>query len=251
VGTVTRTFIYYAPPDLDPNEPAAIVISPHGFAMTSEQMYVMTGFKELADRERFVAIFPEGNAGSPWNVGAGVSGAGALVDNLLADDQSFIDAILVYAMADQCIDARHVFVSGFSMGGYFSNENGCVRSDIAGIGPHSGGSHDLSACTGSIKPVIIFHGDVDGLITYQENGVLTRDRWVARNGCRPEVDARPVKGGTCEDHRGCPPHGQVTLCHFDKMDHLWAGGTGDAVHGDPTRESAAALAWSFWRQHAW
>ena len=250
VGGKTRTFIYYTPANLPPNQPVPLIISPHGFAMTAEDMYTLTGFKELADREGVVAVFPDGNDGSPWNVGSGVSGWGAVVANPSSDDQGFIDAILAYVEDDQCIDTAHIFVSGFSMGGYFSNEVGCLRSDIASVGPHSGGSHNLSKCPGTIKPVIVFHGTADLLITYKENGVLARNRWVERNGCAAEVDSRPVDGGTCDYNRGCPDHGQVALCHFEGMAHAWAGGQGSS-NADPNRENAAELAWKFWKEFAW
>lgn len=249
VDGTKRTFIYYVPTSVEANRAVPLVISPHGFTMSGEAMYTLTKFKELADREGFVAVFPDGNA-IPWNVGADISGAGAWVNNTSVNDQGFVDAIIKLVEADQCIDKKHVFVSGFSMGGYFSNEIGCVRNDIAGIGPHSGGSHDLSKCTGSIKPVIIFHGDADTLITYNENGVLARDRWVARNGCGAEVESRKVNGGTCDYNRGCPAHAQVALCHFDDMGHAWAGGNG-TLNSDPNRENAAELAWKFWKDYAW
>jgi predicted esterase len=183
VGGTKRTFIYYAPQGLDANKAVPLIISPHGFTMSGEDMYTMTGFKELADREGIVAIFPDGNAGSPWNVGQDVSGWGIAVANPSSNDQGFVDAMIEYAKADQCIDTKHMFLSGFSMGGYFSNEVGCLRDDMASVGPHSGGSHDLAQCKGSIKPVIIFHGIADWLIYYNDNAPITRDRWVKRNGC--------------------------------------------------------------------
>lgn len=249
VGTTMRNFVYYAPAKLDANKPVPLVISPHGFTMSGEDMFTLTGYKEIADREGFVAVFPDGGGAAPWNVGTGISGVGPAVA-ASTDDQGFVDQIIKFAEADQCIDKAHMFVSGFSMGGYFSNENGCLRSDIAGIGPHSGGGHDLAGCKGSIKPVIIFHGDTDPLITYTENGVLMRDRWVKRNGCSADVDKKMVKGGTCEYHKGCPAKAQVVLCHFDGMGHAWAGGKNNALV-DSSKESASELAWAFWKQYAW
>src|SRR5688572_5864888 len=35
----SRTFVYYAPQGLDPNEPAPMVIVPHGFTMSGDEMY--------------------------------------------------------------------------------------------------------------------------------------------------------------------------------------------------------------------
>lgn len=244
----SRTFVYYAPPGLDPNTPAPLVIVPHGFTMSGDEMYRMTGYQQLADRENFVAIFPDGGGIFPWNVGRGVNGWGG---GVAADhnDQAFVDEMIKFVEADQCLDRAHMFISGFSMGGYFSNEVGCLRSDIAAIGPHSGGSHDLSRCPGKVKPAIIFHGDADWLI-YYPNGLETRDRWVKRNGCSTSFDKVKVKNGTCEYYKNCVPGGQVALCHFDGLGHAWAGGSG-GLFGDPNYENAAELGWAFFKKYAW
>lgn len=253
VGGVMRNFVYYTPESLDPKEPAPLVIAVHGFAMTGETMYTVTGFKELADREGFVVAFPDGASfASPWNVGAGITGVSTGL-NGKADDQAFLDAIQNFVEADQCLDRDHVFVSGFSMGGYFSNESGCLRDDLAGIAPHSGGTHELDECPGTIKPVILFHGESDGVVNYVSNGVLARDRWIARNGCSSEFDAEMVTGGgSCEYYKSCPEHAQVALCHFVGLEHKWAGGNDPSYwYGDPDRASAAELAWAFWHKYAW
>ena len=66
---------------------------------------------------------------------------------------------------DQCLDAAHTFVTGFSMGGYFSEHVGCERSDIRAVAPHSGGTlASLSSCTTGHVPVILFHGTADEVI---------------------------------------------------------------------------------------
>jgi polyhydroxybutyrate depolymerase len=251
VGFDTRTFVYYAPPNLDPNKPTPLVIVPHGFTMSGEEMYGATNYPAIADREGFVAVFPDGKGALPWNVGQGINGFGAFVAGG-HNDQGFIDQIIKTVEADRCLDKGHVFVTGFSMGGYFSSELACTRDDIAAIGPHSGGSHDLAACKGKIKPVILFHGDTDPLIFY-ENGKETRDRWVKRNGCSTAVDVVKVKGGSCEYNKNCPANGQVALCHFDLMGHAWAGGLGNgsSLFVDTSKESASELGWAFFKKYAW
>ena len=153
-----------------------------------------------------------------------------------------------FAEVDQCVDHRHIFVTGFSMGGYFTNETGCLRSNVAAIAPHSGGSHDLSACPVVHKPVILFHGTKDGLIP-TACGLEARDRWARHNGCRSEVETVNVTGGHCEYSIGCPQDGQVALCLFDGMDHGWAGGQGS--YGFPAYEPASELGWAFFKKYAW
>jgi polyhydroxybutyrate depolymerase len=256
-GGAQRTFIYYAPQGLDANQPVPIVIVPHGFTMSGQAMYDITKHTTIADREKFIAIFPDGTAGNPWNVGAGVCGAGAAVVGA-GNDQAFVDEMIKYAEADQCVDKDHIYMTGFSMGGYFSNETGCLRSNIRAVGPHSGGSHDLTACPVQHKPVILFHFKNDSLIAY-DCGTGARDRWVAKNGCTktaPEVVT--VKGGSCEYYKGCPADGQVAMCSFDAQTgqgetiagHAWSGGNPNAF-AIPNTESAAELGWAFFKKYAW
>lgn len=256
-GGMKRTFIMHVPKSLDPNKPVPLVIVPHGYTQAAGNMYDFTNYPALADKEGFVAAFPDGQPGQsgPWNVGQGACNS---VYGLLplgsGDDQAFIDKMIETAASDQCIDRDHVFVSGWSMGGFLSHETGCLRPDIRAIGPHSGGTHDLSKCKSEKKPVIMFHGTGDKLIPV-ECGKEARKRWAAHNGCSDEVEMRPVKRGHCEYSKGCPADGQVALCLFDDMNHGWAGGPNAQVAIYPSMfseyENAAELGWTFFKTHAW
>jgi polyhydroxybutyrate depolymerase len=260
-----RSFIYYAPQNLDPNQPVPLVIVPHGTNMSGQGMYDITGYSAIADREQFVAIFPDGIDGPgslfPWNVGSGVCGLGAVVGTS-GDDQAFLDELIEFAEQDQCIDARHIFMTGFSMGGYFSHETSCVSSKVAAIGPHSGGTHDLSRCPGKPKPTIIFHFTSDSLIDYA-CGVDARDQLIKRNGCSAAgPDVTPVKGGKCEYYKGCSA-GQLAFCSFDPPSflddglpsgHGWSGGSKDGAESFgaiSNSESASELGWAFFKKYAW
>ncbi|MET0341555.1 MAG: hypothetical protein ABW252_11190 [Polyangiales bacterium] len=262
-GGQSRSFVYYAPAGLDADEAAPLVIVPHGYTMSGQQMFDITQYAALADREKFVAIFPDGGPGAgPWNVGLGVCGNGTFVLGA-NNDQAFVDAMIDFADQDQCIDREHVFMNGFSMGGYFSNESGCRNPKIKAIAPHSGGSHDLGGCLNRKVPVLIQHFNPDALIGYP-CGTEARDRWVRRNGCTlasPEVV--PVKDGRCEYYRNCAEGGQVAMCTFNRpllgagellAGHGWAGGS-KAGSGDlfsiPGPASATELAWAFFKKYGW
>jgi poly(3-hydroxybutyrate) depolymerase len=266
-----RDFIYYAPVDLDANTPAPVVIVPHGYMMTADMMFDITGYADLAERERFVVLFPNGQPASglldgPWNVGTPdcLSSLGIL-PVAQGDDNAFIDAMLALIEADQCIDRNHVFMAGFSMGGYLANHTGCVRPDIRAVAPHSAGVHDLSRCVSANKPVLIMHFDGDALIPYT-CGSQARDRWVALNHCAAaEPSVTSVKGGRCEHYSGCPSGGQVAMCTFTiptgvrsepYAGHAWSGGSkqgsaSSANYAIPETESATELSWAFFRTYAW
>lgn len=269
-GGLDRSFVYYAPSTLDPNEPAPILIVPHGFTMNANMMFEITQYAELAEREGFVVLFPNGQPpvfGAPWNVGNPdcVSTLG-LLPLANGDDDAFIDAMIGFAEADQCVDREHVFMAGFSMGGYFANEVGCTNPNVRAIGAHSGGSHDLASCPIDSRPALLMHFEGDGLIPYA-CGTQTRDRWLERNGCElsdPQVTA--VQGGRCEYYNGCQPDAQVAMCTFTiptdgtrseaYSGHAWSGGSKDgSAHGFPfaipETESASELTWSFFKKYAW
>ncbi len=250
-----RTYLVYSPPTLDPNAPAPLVFVHHGFTMSGQAMHDITRYTDLADQYGFAVSFPDGEAGpnallAPWNVGTGVCGMGAF-EQASGDDVSFVQAMRADIESDQCLDDAHVFVTGFSMGGYFSHEVGCAHPELArAIAPHSGGTHDFGGCVAGHKPVIIFHGTGDTLID-PSCARQARDQWVAKNGCSTDVDSQPVKNGHCEWSKGCPADGQVVLCLFDNLGHAWAGGAPNQSFSDPNFESATALTWDFFRHYAW
>ena len=256
-GDMSRTFIMHAPKTLDPNKPVPLMIVPHGYTQSAANMYDFSNYPALADSEGFVVLFPDGQPGQtgPWNVGQGACNS---VYGLLplgsGDDQAFIDKMIETAESDQCIDREHIFVGGWSMGGFLSHETGCLRPEIRAIGPHSAGTHDLKGCVSKRKPVIMFHGTGDKLIPV-ECGKEARQRWAEHNGCSSEVEEKPVKRGHCEYSKGCPADGQVVLCLFDDMNHGWAGGPNSQVAIYPSAfseyESAAQLGWTFFKTYAW
>ena len=260
VDGVARTFVLYVPESLDPNQPAPIVVVPHGYTMSAEEMFALTGYDKVADRDGVVIAYPNGQVGNPWAVGTGTCGNGAFVA-ASGDDQPFMNALVDFIEADRCIDRAHVFITGFSMGGYFAHHSACMNPLFRAAGPHSGGTHDLSGCTAGHKPMIIFHFESDSLIAYS-CATEARDKWVAHNGCTLELpDAQPVEGGTCEYYRGCPADGQVVLCSFAEPEggggesmtgHAWSGGVmGSSDYVIPQTESASELGWAFFKKYAW
>jgi polyhydroxybutyrate depolymerase len=248
VGAADRAFLLYIPAALDPERAVPLVLVHHGASMSGDSMRTVTGFTDLADEEGFIVAFPEStNPSAPWNVGQGVCPPGNLA-NGTADDFAFVDAMIDAIEAVHCVDPERVFVTGFSMGGYFSNHVGCAYSErVRAVAPHSSGTY-TTGCTDAPIPVLLLHGTADPLIGLQ-CGVQARDAWVERNGCSTEFDIVPLRGGGCQRHRDCPAGAQVTLCNFAGMGHGWAGGEG-TYGGGASYESATRLVWDFFAEQS-
>lgn len=275
-GGLSRTYLAYVPANLDPATPVPLVYVFHGFTMSGQEMHDITHYADLADSEGFAVVFPDGQGGplslaAPWNVenpGQTVCGAGQ-VENATGDDNAFIDAMKADVSLDQCLDPAHVYATGFSMGGYLSHHIGCVRTDFRAIAPHSGGTiADLSSCQTGHVPVIILHGTSDEFIadgcddpngTAQSGFPPSATLWATKNGCQLTYTTIVADGdaggnGQCYLYDGCPADGQVELCTFTSMPHVWAGGDqagGNGLLAGPTYASATELTWAFFKKYAW
>ncbi|MBL9016426.1 MAG: dienelactone hydrolase family protein [Myxococcales bacterium] len=256
VSGLQRTYRVYLPPG-SPAERMPLVYVHHGYTMSGQKMVDITAYTALADTEKVALAFPDGQGGpdtftAPWNVGtnlcASTSGA---PPSAPGDDFAFLEAMAADISADQCLDTEHVFVTGFSMGGYFSHHAGCMVPGVRAVAPHSGGTHELSGCVNDRRPIIMFHGTSDSIIPASCSDSAATD-WAAHNGCATTFTTRTVQGGTCRRWDGCPTGGQVELCTFDNMAHCWAGGVqGAGIFSCPTYASATQLAWQFWKTYAW
>jgi poly(3-hydroxybutyrate) depolymerase len=232
-----REYIVHIPPMVDPNTAMPVMFVYHGAGGKGADMQQATGFDIVADWDHVITVYPTGQAGNaPWNVGRNVCPPGNFVSTT-ADDVAYLDAMLNDIETDQCLDRGRVFVTGFSMGGYMSNQLGCQlgRARLRAVAPHSGGTYS-GDCEGGALPVLLLHGDADSLINYS-CGTSARDYWIDRNGCSPQYDTWDITGGQCRFYRGCPSDAPVVMCTFYGMDHTWAY--------PPMWESSSLLIWSF------
>ncbi len=254
-----RTYLVYLPQTLDPSKPIPLVFVHHGYTMSGAAMQVITQYDALADSEGIAIAYPDGEGGpnnfitAPWNVGTNVCpGTTGPVPLASGDDFGFDEAMRRDIEQDQCIDEPHTFVTGFSMGGYFSHHMGCMRPDFArAVAPHSGGTHDFSTCVAGHEPVIVFHGDSDPIIPASCDDQAVQ-QWIAKNGCATTADVTPVTNGSCSTYQNCPTDGQVVYCKFTGLGHAWAGGAADGgIFSNPNFASATQLEWAFFKKYAW
>ena len=264
VAGLDRTYLVYLPQSADPTRPIPLVFVHHGYTMSGQNMYDVTGYPALADTQQIALAFPDGQAGpsslgAPWNVGTNVCPSVAGPPPVATgDDFAFLDAMKADIAQDQCLDNAHVYVTGFSMGGYFAHHAGCMKPGIRAVAPHSGGTHSLDGCVNGHMPIIIFHGLADEVIPdgcddpagNVPSGVTpSAIAWAQHNGCAMTSHTVIVENGSCQVFDGCPADGQVELCTFTNMLHCWAGGP--SPYGCPGNASATQLEWTFFQQYAW
>jgi poly(3-hydroxybutyrate) depolymerase len=122
IAGVTRKYIVHAPGGLD-NPP--LVFNIHGYDMdaASEQSY--TKMDAVADREKFIVVYPEALNRS-WDLSG-------------ENDYTFILEIIEKMDDEYHIDRNRIYSCGFSQGGFMTFQLACRYSDIfAAIAPTSG-----------------------------------------------------------------------------------------------------------------
>jgi polyhydroxybutyrate depolymerase len=161
---------------------APVVFMLHGMGATTEQAAAEFGWRDLADRENFIAVFPQAlpiipdsPAGSPtpatvpfWlgSSNDAIWWSSDFVRNLPLlhhpDDGVFLTCLITKVVREEQVDPRRVYISGFSSGG------GMV-ADLAGRYPKAARAFAVIAAIGGVRPptlsapvsLLLFAGDVD------------------------------------------------------------------------------------------
>lgn len=262
----SRTFTVHVPPGYDGPLALPVVLLFHGGGGSADQLQNRSaGMDPIADREGFVAVYPDGTGAlRTWNAG-GCCGA-AVRDAV--DDVGFVGALLDELEAELCVDRRRVYASGMSNGGMMSHRLGCELADrIAAIAPVA--AVDVTATCAPSRPVPIFHvhGSSDGHVPW-EGGVGcgpsgvdypsvpdSIEGWRSRNGCETTTTPGFSEGdGRCDGYDGCDA--DTVLCTIEGGGHSWPGGAPGAGAIDcpadgpqSTTFFASEAIWSFFADH--
>ena len=180
-----------------------------------------THFDDLADREGFIAAYPD-SIGGNWNDGREIS---------TTDDVAFVRATIEDIERDHAIDPRRIYATGISNGGFFSNKLACELGDkIAAIASVAATMPEklLAKCKPS-RPmsVLYMHGTNDPLVPI-EGGKVGLRRGRSRGQCVSLTDA--ARFWRTEDQIGAAggPDAEDLPDRVDDGTHVrretWSGG---------------------------
>jgi polyhydroxybutyrate depolymerase len=225
-GGRSRKYLLHVPSALVAGTALAVVVDLHGAGGSGSQQKGMSGFSALSDKEKFLAVFPDGIDGY-WNVDdtcCGTAGKEKI------DDVGFIKAIIAKLRTDTCIDANRIYVTGFSNGGGLTHRMGCDAADVvAAIAPMS---TDLR--TQPCKPtrpisMLEVRGMADSLEPYEGGMVGPAGGQYLAVGAKASLklwaDIDTCTGATttldtyCERYTQCADGVEAELCSLPNVDH--------------------------------
>jgi polyhydroxybutyrate depolymerase len=219
-----------------------------------------------AEKEGFIAVFPNGSSRMPrgrlatWNAGGCCGNAKAQG----VDDVAFARAVVDAVARQLRIDRERVFATGFSNGAMLAHRLACEAPDVFKAIAAVAGTDNTTACQPA-QPVSVlviharnddhnpFEGGVGAKSVDRANLAAatsvpeTVSRWVGRNGCATEPERvleRP--GATCDRYSGCRGSASVALCVTETGAHSWPGTSQSRGSEAPSQAlDANAVMWSF------
>jgi polyhydroxybutyrate depolymerase len=206
-------------PAASADEPLPLVLAFHGFRGSPEDLRGGTGLSQLAQRERFVAVYPAGHQGVEL---LGTTGRGWDLRPDQTRDRDFVVALLDRLEQERCVDRHRVFATGMSNGGFFSSLLGCQLPDrLAAVAPVAG-ALALKGCPSTRPvPIMLMYGSRDPVVPPDMvSGAVTW--WADHNGCRSSASS-----DGCTRWSGCAA--EVVACEgtqghmwpFDATDRIW------------------------------
>ncbi len=277
VGELNRTYHLHVPKNMPKDKAVPLVLMFHGGGGTPAFAERESKFSDLADREGFLVVYPEG-VGKSWNDGRGVKAIPAQRDNV--DDLAFIAALIDDVAKAHKVDPKRVYATGISNGAMFSHYLAAnLSSRIAAIAPVVGGMPEpLSEKFKPEKPVavLILQGTEDLLVPYKGGDVTppgagkrgrivaTEDavkKWAEHNGCQREAateelaDKDPKDG--CRVKKFTYAKGkdgtEVVLVRIEGGGHTWPNGLQylpKKVIGNVCRDiNGTEVIWDFFKAH--
>lgn len=249
-GDRERSAIVHVPPRAIEKPRLPVVLNFHGGGGNGANQQDYSLMDQLADRETFVAVYPNGSGRFQsrlltWN--AGTCCAYSAINNV--DDVGFVIALLKRLEELIPIDRRRGYATGLSNGAMMAYRLAAEAADhFAAVAPVAGGMVVAEIKTSRPVPVMHFHS-VDDMRALYNGGLgppfpLTRSRvfhpnidetiarWVDHNGCRTDSrSSRPLTGGvdgkqtaTRYAYYACRDEAEVVVWKFTGVGHVWPGG---------------------------
>ncbi len=177
----------------------------------------------------------------------------------LPDDVGFLSALMDVAVKQNGIDAKRIYVAGYSNGGFMSQRLACeLTSKIAGMGVVSAALRTplAASCRPTLAlPVVIIPGTADPIVPYNGNSTTdsaaqTATFWLNNNRCigAPSITNYPKVSGdgttvSLSRYGTCTTGSEVRVYTVQNGGHTWPGSpfTGMAMVGYTSRAIDATM----------
>jgi len=248
IGGVTRTYQAILPE----RKPAPLVLVLHGNWQHGADMATRTAWPDMARREGFAIVFPDGLNRAWADLRAKAERVGRTPPSG-TDDIAFLSALVETYLTNGVADPKRVYVTGLSNGGAMTMSMACARTDMfaAAASVIINLTDGLAASCRPSRPIplLLMNGTDDPLVPFNGgkgtswfgvDGFWSTSRtvqfWRGKNGCDAAdgpgtdlADRDPEDGSTVTLVASrCPPGRDVALYRVNGGGHRFPGTKPDA-----------------------
>ena len=270
-GGLERTYLVHLPPSYMKGTPTPLLIAFHGGGGDGEGMERLTHMDDVSDSAGFIAVYPDG-IDRNWNDGRPEINPGV-------DDVGFVRDLLKQLESDYSIDAKRVYATGISDGGFMSYRLALdLDGTFAAVAP-VGALMTEQLCRkpppASPVSVLLIMGKDDPFVPWSGGDVTaglkkrgtvvstaaTIDYWVKAESCvsQPVIselpDTDPSDGTRAREelYGGGREGAVVELIAVEGGGHTWPGGLQylrERTIGKTSRDfDASEVIWDFFKGH--
>lgn len=230
----SRTTLYFRPTTQPSGSKAPLLTMLHYNGGTAEAMATLTEVQELVRDHGIWVMLPQVADGN-WHDDP--------AETTTVDDVGYLTSLIDAAVASYPVDAKRIYMTGFSDGAMMTLRYACSRPDkIAAAGAVSGVMLKslVSVCTSPARatPMLMINGTADTIVKYSPSKYAislsapdSARHWARINGCpaAPVVsalpDLAPTDGTTVSlsAYLGCATGDAVELYTIQNGGHTWPG----------------------------
>jgi len=233
------------------SSPAPLVIDMHGWTGCAEHHHHTSHWKDKAEHNGFIVVWPQGTFDMPltdgrssWNAG-GPCCAPANSQNI--DDVGFILKVISKTISSHSIDQSRVYIAGHSAGCAMAQRVAVEASGIvAAAACHS--MYLLVEPSNNFIPIpfMEIHGTSDNTVPYGNMGLkffgfdakANQRSWRDLNKCQGDAAETSHSGYTLSKYSTCEGGTEVALVSVQGADHF-------PYQGRDTWVGTTQLAWEF------
>ena len=276
VEGIERQYRMYIPRSYDDVEAVPLLLALHGGMGSAQQFEKQTGFNEIAERDGFIVVYPDGlgvfkYSLHVWNSGYIRAGIGQNADDIL-----FLYTLIKHLQTTYRIDPSRIYMTGHSNGGMMTYRMGGEHAEIfAAIAPVSaaiGGYaspespyYQISTPTQPLS-VVHVHGRLDKNVLYDggetQEGINKGRRdvsvnesiafWVTQNNCsktpilEQSVNAKLI----LTKYVNGTNRSEVNLVTILNQNHYWDNMNRDVASERFYGQSLAEMIWTLLKQYS-
>jgi polyhydroxybutyrate depolymerase len=271
-----RTYLLYTPGSYNKDRPAALIVALHGAHGDAKKTAARTDFNEIADREGFLVLYPEGIS-HHWNDGRSTTPS-------KADDVGFITSLIDHIAKQRNIDSKRVYVTGLSNGGIMTQRLACEAPDrfaaFAAVIANMPLELEAVCKTSPPVPIMLINGKADPLMPWVGGeikqgrflgsggggAILSAEKtarfWADKDRCSKSFehenlpDRDPNDGTRIEKfiYTGCKDGTEVILFGVEGGGHTWPGSKIKPfarISGKVSQDmNASEVMWVFFKRHS-